>query len=314
MDSTVSPHKICPIDCNTPEEFWDNLDPLHPFGNNKNSSKYIIYRGQSDSEWPLLPKIFRKEYFNFLVCRRNKTKSNITNTYCQLEQEFLFQLILSCERSGVPLYIDSRKIREKYFKRDPRNGYPSKPGEWPNNELFELIALAQHHGLPTRLLDWTRRSYVAAFFAANSALIQETKKDQRFAVWGLDYKIFSAEDKIEFLEVPGFTSKNISSQSGCFTICKNDIGKVGGGGNFEINYHKMVPEEFPLSLESTIKPENQKFLWQVTLPVKYAVEILSYCSFHSITNATMFPGYDGCAKHAVDATFNFKNFGSVKLT
>jgi FRG domain len=58
----------------------------------------------------------------------------------------------------------------------------SRPYFGPQVNDWEVLIAAQHHGLPTRLLDWTYSPMVAAHFAT----LGKTKVDR--AVWRLDWK------------------------------------------------------------------------------------------------------------------------------
>jgi hypothetical protein len=120
------------------------------------------------------------------------------------------------------------KKEELLLKLFKQKAYPFVK-EYINNKL-ELLSIAQHHGVPTRLLDWTRNPLVAIYFAVKDEFIKyEKEEDSLIYTFKPPVKtdLDSNFDPFKINEIrryiPKYLDPRIAAQSGLFTVHPNPL-------------------------------------------------------------------------------------------
>jgi hypothetical protein len=191
-------------------------------------------------------------------------------------------------------------------------------GHNPRDSLT-LLAEMQHYGAPTRLQDWTKSFYVAAFFACEveratkeaaiwalnlawlkgAALrkIQKVKKDYGKLTIRDDLNSPRIVDQVVLNNVTQFVlpvtafemNERLGIQQGLF-LCPGDVRRT-----FMENLHETDKADLP-----------QKCL-KFKLGTKFRAEVLADLRRMNISAATLFPGLDGFAKSLNTELFLLEN-------
>ena len=212
--------------------------------------KHVLFRGQREYSAryrTLLPKIARPELTGLKGSR-----------------------ILSAEKR---LFSDFKKRAIPYIEKN----VPENDWEW--------LTLAQHHGLLTRLLDWTRTPLAALWF-----VVDKPPKD--YKTYGIVW-IFkpSEDDFVDFIREkspfdikktkvfePTHIARRITAQAACFTVHK-----------YLDDRSKFIP------LDKNVNYKAK--LLKVIIPGKIFIKLRSQLDRCGINNATIFADLDSLCKY-----------------
>lgn len=238
-----------------------------------------VFRGQKDINWKLEPTFQR---------RTRKLEEAPTRIGSIVETE---------------KYV-IEQFRRRAHQYNPYLGHLSS---------LEWLALMQHHGAPTRLLDWTRSAWVGAFFAAADADPQEDS-----AIWVIDAR-WLKEKAVTLIRDRRPELKDISEDTDLgapdsfdrmFFASSHELDSViapvepftmderltAQQGFFLCSTTLSWPFEMTLKHMLEAQPEEQLVIQRLVIKPEARLGLLRQLHGMNINYGTLFPGLDGFAR------------------
>ena len=274
----------------------ERLEKHYPNGfmYNNPSNYRFLYRGLSDSEYKLIPSVYRKD----IVCSENHTIEN---------EKFL-----------------SRGSEKAILQNFIQEGSPYL--NMPSTELLMWAEYAQHYGTPTRFLDWTVNPLVAMFFACNGS----NKKDA--IVWILNKKNYASikDPKYEtgnktikelitsalngnecftfpMIYTPYYVDLRMSAQSSYFLVWGDDKRSLANMFEDEKYYMELSEKETGEVIYG--QQQLDAIFFKIKIHADRKQKLLRELDLLGINERAMFPGLDGVGKY-IEWRYRF-NYGEA---
>lgn len=264
----------------------DMVDIAHTFDSD------WVFRGQSDSSWTIQSSLEREV---------GKYYTENSSTHCDIQKGFEENALkISKSSTGCINAVDKPK------------------------DDFSWLALLQHHGCKTRLVDFSESFYIALFFAVKE------NHDKDGAVWAIKtekirYKTLivnnhkhsaeefarllvnnsaewknryeNCEDLMMTCAKPEQLNQRLMAQQGLF-LCPLNFNKsfmenLTYSLNLSGNKEEVKPLNSIADLEEEVKNGD---VIKITISQEDKKNILAHLHKMNLTEATLFPGLDGFAR------------------